>query len=356
MSENNTSPKGEQKKLSVLLPGAAAKLNNKLERFMPILAPFGIVLGVFFPHIFINLRPYITLLFGVMTFTGALKLKTRDLIQVIKNPIPIILFFVTVHILMPLMVMLISRLVFGADADSISGFVLVYAVPTAVSGFIWVMIYRGNIALSLALLLLDTITSPLVVPATIQLLLGASVAIDTNGMIITMIYMMLIPTILGVLSNELSRGFIPRVCSPYLNPLSKICLMLVISANCSAVASQINFLNSRIWLIGAMSILFSVMGFCSGKITGLFAQHLGLLGKNHKEKQVPLFFGGGLRNISSAMTLGIEFFPPAAALPAVLGIVFQQSMAAFMGRVFMGKIPEDKTGKESSMNDNLNNN
>ena len=337
MNDNQT-----PSKRAMQLSEAATKLNQKLERFMPLLAPFGIALGVFFPQIFINFRPYVILLFGVMTFTGALKLKSRDLVQVIKNPAPIILFFFTVHFIMPLIVMLVGRLVFGADADTISGFVLVYAVPTAVSGFIWVLIYRGNIALCLALILLDTITSPLVVPATIKLLLGASVLIDTNAMIVTMIYMMLIPTILGVVLNEISRGFIPKVCSPYLNPLSKLCLVFVIAANCSAVASQINFLNSRIWLIGAMSILFSVLGFCSGKITGLLAQHFGLLGKNPKDKQVPLFFGSGLRNISSAITLGIEFFPPAAALPAVLGIVFQQSIAAFMGRVFMGKIPTDK--------------
>ena len=337
MSENQT-----PLKRTIKLSKAATKLNNKLERFMPILAPFGIALGVLFPQVLINLRPFVLLLFGVMTFTGALKLKSRDLVQVIKNPLPIILFFFTVHFVMPLIVMIMGRFVFGADADTISGFVLVYAVPTAVSSFIWVLIYRGDIALSLALILLDTITSPLVVPVTIKLLLGTSILIDMNAMIITMIYMMVVPTILGVVLNEISRGFIPKVCSPYLNPLSKICLVLVIAANCSAVASQINFLNSRIWLIGAMSILFSVLGFSSGKIIGLLAQHLGLLGKNHKEKQVPLFFGSGLRNISSAITLGIEFFPPAAALPSVLGIVFQQSIAAFMGRLFMGKTPADK--------------
>ena len=335
MNENQTPLKRSEQ-----LSNAATKLNNKLERFMPILAPFGIALGVLFPQVFIHLRPYVTLLFGVMTFTGALKLKSRDLVQVIKNPVPIILFFITVHFLMPLAVMIISRLFFGADADTISGFVLVYAVPTAVSGFIWVMIYRGNIALSLALILLDTVMSPLIVPATIKILLGASILIDMNAMIITMIYMMLIPTILGVLLNELSRGFIPKVCSSYLDPISKICLAFVIAANCSAVASQINFLNSRIWIIGAMSILFSILGFSSGKVTGLLAQRFGLLGENHIDKQVPLFFGSGLRNISSAMTLGIQFFPPAAALPAVLGIVFQQSIDIF--RLYRAKYLQDR--------------
>jgi hypothetical protein len=42
------------------------------------------------------------------------------------------------------------------------------------------------------------------------------------------------------------------------------------------------------------------------------------------------------------MTLAIEFFPAAAALPAVLGILFQQSLAALMSRVFFGKTGKQK--------------
>ena len=37
------------------------------------------------------------------------------------------------------------------------------------------------------------------------------------------------------------------------------------------------------------------------------------------------------------MTLGIEFFPGPAALPAVLGIIFQQSIAAAAGKLMLGK-------------------
>ena len=345
MSKNQTPSKG-----AVKLSEAAIKLDHKLERFMPVVAPFGILLGIFFPDVFVNLRPFVPWLFGAMTLSGSLKLKSRDLVQVIKNPVPILLFFMTAHFLMPLMVMFISRLVFGNDMDTISGYVLIYSVPTAVSGFIWVTIYRGNPALSLALILLDTILAPLVVPGTIKLILGANIILDMSAMTITLIFMIVLPTIIGVVLNETSRGLIPEVCSPYLNPLSKICILLVIAANCSAVASQINFLNSRIWIIGLMCILFSILGFTCGKFTGLLAQRLGLFGKNPKEKQVPLFFASGLRNISSAMALGIEFFPPAAGLPAVLGIVFQQSIAALMGRIFLGKIPADvkeTVGKEA---------
>jgi predicted Na+-dependent transporter len=37
------------------------------------------------------------------------------------------------------------------------------------------------------------------------------------------------------------------------------------------------------------------------------------------------------------MTLGVEYFPGSAALPAVIGIMFQQTTAAIIGRILLGK-------------------
>ncbi|MCL2880906.1 MAG: hypothetical protein FWF29_11740, partial [Treponema sp.] len=55
------------------------------------------------------------------------------------------------------------------------------------------------------------------------------------------------------------------------------------------------------------------------------------------EKSVTMIFCGGLRNISAVTTIAVTFFPEAAALPALLGIVFQQSISALMGRALIRK-------------------
>jgi tagaturonate reductase len=265
-----------------------------------------------------------------MTLSGALKLRVRELAMAVTSPLPMILFFVSAHVLMPLGVMLASSLIFNGDADLVSGYVLLYAVPTAVTGFIWTSVFRGDPALSLALILLDTILAPLVVPATVRLLLGAKVALDMTGIAVSLVLMVVVPTIIGVALNELSRGAVPRAASPYLGPFSKICIVLVISANTAAVAPQIHPENPRVWLIGALCILFSALGFICGKL-------IGLLGKANRARQATLVFSVGLHNTSAAMTLGIEFFPGPAALPAVLGIIFQQTIAAIMGRFLLKK-------------------
>jgi predicted Na+-dependent transporter len=308
----------------------AAGFNRFLERAMPVITPFGLIMGVLFPAALIRIRPYIAVIFGLMTFSGAVKLTVRDFGKAVSRPLPIILFFLTSRLIMPAAVLLFSMLFFGQDADTISGFVLIYAAPTAVSGFIWTSIFHGDPALSLALILIDTILAPIAVPGTVRLLLGTKIALDMSGMALSLMFMVVIPTIIGVAMNEFSKGAVPRAAGPYLTPFGKICMVTVVAANTAAVAPQVRFDNPRLWIVGAASIFLSVLGFVAGKAAAA-------LGKFSKEKQAAFFFSVGLHNTSAAMTLGIEFFPGPAALPSVLGIMFQQSIAAIAGRIFLGK-------------------
>jgi tagaturonate reductase len=193
-----------------------------------------------------------------------------------------------------------------------------------------VSIFRGDNALCLTLILLDTLLAPLVVPSTVALLLGARVAIDISGFAVSLILMVVIPTIMGVGVNEASRGKIPGLVCPYLNPLAKICMVTMIAANTSPVASKIQLDDPKVWLTAAMCIACAVIGYILSKLTGM-------AGQLKPEKRTTLFFSAGLRNISAATTIAIEFFPPAAALPCLLGIVFQQLTAAFMGKLLLGK-------------------
>jgi predicted Na+-dependent transporter len=190
--------------------------------------------------------------------------------------------------------------------------------------------YKGDNALALALILIATLAAPLVVPGTMSLLLGTKVALDMTGIAISLVMMVVVPTIIGVTANEISRGKAPQIISPYLNPLAKVCLILVIAANASAVAPKVRFDDPKVYLIAGVCILLAVIGYFLSRLIGIVC-------RLSPEKKVTIFFSSGLRNISAATTIAIEFFPEAAALPALLGIVFQQTMAAFMGKLMLRK-------------------
>jgi predicted Na+-dependent transporter len=305
------------------------KINYYFERWIPITTPLSIALGFILPAFFINFRPFVPWLFGIMTFSGALKLKVTELGAAVKSPVPILLFFICAHILMPVMAFLLSSLFF-IDPDVTAGFVLLFAGPTAVSGFIWVTILRGALALSLPLILLDTLLAPLVVPGSVSFLMGAKVAMDISGIAISLVFMIVIPTIIGVTLNETSKGKIPAGICPYLDPAAKICLMLVIAANASIVAPTVRFDDPLIWKVAAFVVVLTFLGF-------VLIKPVTVIGRCRYPKDISVIIAGGLRNNSAVMTIAVTFFPQAAVLPTLVSIIVQQSIMAIAGKLFAKK-------------------
>ena len=321
---------GSQISLNTRPADIANAINLRMEKLLPLITPLGVVMGFFLPRVFIHLQPYVVLIFSLITFSGALKLRIVEFGRTIRSPLPIVLAFVSSHVLMPLLALLFSSVFFSSGTDTVTGFILLYCSPAAVSAFIWAGIYRGDNALSLTLILMDTLLAPLVVPGTISILIGTKIVINMTGIAVSLIFMVVVPTIIGVLINESSRGKIPNLICPYLNPVAKICLFLVIAANTSPIAHQLRISDPMVWKVGALCILLAVTGFILAKTSGI-------AGRLSREKQISLFFAGGLRNISAVTTIAVTYFPAAAGLPALLGIVFQQTIAALMSKLIIKK-------------------
>jgi predicted Na+-dependent transporter len=306
----------------------ADAVNRHLEKLMPVLTPTGVILGFLLPGVFIHLRPFVPWLFGLITLSGALRLRVSEFNNTIRSPIPIAAFFISTHILMPVCALFAAFCLFGGSPDTVAGFVLLFAGPAGVSSFIWVTMFKGDKALCLTLILLDTLLAPLVVPGTISLLMGAKITMDMTGIALSLILMIVVPTIIGVTLNETSRGAIPDLVCPWLNPISKSGLILVVAANASPVARIIHISDPMVWMVAATCIVLSTTGFLLSKFTAIAI-------RCNREKNVSIFFAGGLRNISAVTIIAVTFFPEAAALPALLGIVFQQTLSAIMGNLFI---------------------
>jgi len=309
---------------------ALSEINKTLNRLMPVVTPLGVVLGFTLPGVFIHLRPFVPWLFGLFTLAGAMKLRVAEFGSAIRAPLPILAFFVSAHILMPLAALLAASLFFGGEGDTIAGYVLVFSGPTAVSGLLWTTIFRGDKALCLTLILLDTLLSPLVIPGTVSVLLGAKVTMEMGSIALSLVLMVVIPTIAGVTLNETSRGKIPALACPFLDPLSKLLIMLVIAANTSPIAGRIRFDDAKIWKLLAVCVLLTAGSF-------LLSRLMSIVARGKPDKGAALFFSGGMRNISAVTTIAVSFFPEAAVIPALLGIMIQQTTCAFMGKLLLPK-------------------
>ncbi len=58
---------------------------------------------------------------------------------------------------------------------------------------------------------------------------------------------------------------------------------------------------------------------------------IGRLMKRSQDEIVSLIYTGGMRNISAGAVLAVSFFPSQVAVPVVIGMLFQQILAALFG-------------------------
>lgn len=307
------------------------RLNYLLERIMPILTPSGVILGLILGSSISWLKPSVTWLFAFITFIGALGISSGDFFSVIRKPKAILVFFLGTNVIMPLLTWAVANLIFPNNPAVITGLILIMAIPTALTGYIWSGIYSGSAALSLALILIATLFAPILTPYTVKLLAQTTVHIDTSGMMISLLLMVVIPSIVGISINNITKAKVNDHITPCLKPFSKIGLFFIIAINTSQVAQRL--ISDASW--DYLPIALTCLALAA--VAYPISHYLGKFAKLSEQEGKSVTFGTSMRNISAALVLTITYFPPETALPVIFGIVFQQTTCAFMAYALYGR-------------------
>ena len=306
------------------------KFNSFMEKWMPFVTPVCLMVGVLFPDIARHGVPYVTYVFAFMTFIGALKSRFRDIANVFKRPLPLILMFLVLHILIPVTAYGVGLLFFPENINYITGIVLEFSVPVAVISLMWVSIYNGNNPLSLSLVILDTILSPFLIPATLKILVGSNIKMDTAGMMKELVFMIALPAVIAMCLNEFSHGKVMETWPKKLAPFSKMCLIFVVTSNSSKVAPYVRNMNlQRVKVAGAILVLAA-----SGYALGWLVAHLF---RQDRATAVSMMYGTGMRNISAGAVIAAAYFPGEVLFPVMIGTLFQQVLAALFGKLLAQK-------------------
>lgn len=301
------------------------KLNTFLQKYIAILTPLSLVLGVLLENIGQHLLFLVSWLFAFMTFTGSLNMKFKDVKIFVKHPALILFSIIFLHLLMPLWAYFLATVIFDDHLLTI-GFVLSVAVPIGVSSVIWINMCKGNLPLGLSIILIDTLLSPFIIPAMLYIVSGEKIELDVASLIFNLILMIVLPTILGILVNELSRGEIPKKYGKKLAPFSKLCLFAVVMINSSTIAPYLNDFNVQ--LISVLLLVLVVAG--SGYV---FALLIGRYVLKDYSVMTTLVFTGGMRNIAVGVIVATTYFPSKVAMPVVFGMLFQQVLASLFSKL-----------------------
>lgn len=300
-------------------------LNQFIQKWMPVLTPLSLVIGVLLEKIGTHFLFLVPVLFAVMTFISSLNLKFRD-IKVFKQYPKTILFVIAfLHILMPLWAFFLAELIFDDRLLTI-GFLISVAVPTGVTSVIWVTISKGNLPLSLAIILIDTLLAPILMPLILHLVVGESISLNTSALIFDLIWMIVLPSILGILVNEWTKGKLFEQYGKPMSLVSKLCLFGIIMINSSAIAPYVKTIDLELAKVIAAVLFLAVSGY-------VFSLVLGRLFWKSEADQATFVFNGGMRNIAVGVVIATTYFPSKVAMPVVFGMLFQQVLASIFYKI-----------------------
>lgn len=299
-------------------------LNSWTSKFMPILTPLSLVIGVLFQQVGEQLLFLVAWLFAFMTFASSLRMNFEDAKSVRKHPLPILLSIAFLHIIMPIWAYFLSKVIFDDHLLTI-GFIISVAVPTGVTSVIWVNITRGNLPLCLSIILIDTLLAPLLLPVVLKVAVGTTIHINSFSLIIDLLWMIVLPTILGIILNELTKGKITQTLAPKLAPFAKLSLFGVIAINSSAIAPFLSHITWELLAIILLVLFIASSGYAIALVLGR------LLWKD--DSVVTTFvFTGGMRNIAVGVIIATTYFPAKVAMPVLAGMLFQQVLASLYSK------------------------
>lgn len=221
------------------------------------------------------------------------------------------------------------------------GFMLSVAVPTGVTSVIWVNISKGNLPLCLSIILIDTLLAPFIMPFLLKIIAGQSIHFDTTSLIFDLLWMIVVPSILGILLNELSKGKIQKRWGPLLAPFSKLSIFAIVMINSSVIAPYLLTVNGELFIVIIVVFCLAFSGYAFALLMGHF------LWKNTTDIATFLFTGG-MRNIAVGVVIATTYFPAKVAMPIVFGMLFQQVLAAIFYRIFE-KYQKNKSIKVATM-------
>ncbi|WP_413379341.1 bile acid:sodium symporter family protein [Alkalihalobacillus sp. 1P02AB] len=314
------------------------KVNTALENYFPFITPLFVLGGMTifsFLHSYAFLVPWI---FACITFSSSLGLKVKEIGHAIKNPLPIFICLMILQVIMPLIAFGVGHLFFADDIYIVTGLVLAFIIPTGIVSLMWVSIYKGSSSTTLTIILANTMLAPFLVPLSLQLLIGTEVSLPIWGVMKGLIWMVVIPSIIGLASTHFftkSSGEIKKTLAPF----AKAGLLLVIAINCSVAAPFLKDTNVSLLKLFVTLLLLTVVGYVLGFTAAKLFKWDHSIG-------ISLTYSSGLRNNGVGSALAVTYFPPQVSIPIIVVILFQQVLAAAIGKIIVkSKDREEKLKK-----------
>ncbi len=268
------------------------------------------------------------LLLGLLLFCAGLRVRIDQAGQTLRQP-RMVLIGVLANLAVPVayIVMIALGLRHWHDMEEaqslLVGLALVVAMPIAGSSAGWAQHNDADLSLSLGLVLVSTLFSPLTTPLALRsvgLVADGQPAaqlqhLANHGTGAFLALWVLMPTVLGILCRYLLGEKQVERCADAIKLVSTLCLFVLCYANAAVCLPLV--VHQPDWDFLGLSLLIvtglCVLAFASGSVIGRLAQ-------TGRPQRVSLMFGLGMNNngtglVLASMSLGSS---PTMMLPMIL--------------------------------------
>ena len=301
------------------------KLCDFIAQWMGVLVLLVGAVALFLPESFIWIETKtINPMLGVIMFGMGLTLSPKDFKIVLSRPKDILIGCLAQFTIMPLLAWLLT-LAFSLPKELALGVILVGCCPGGTASNVITYLAKGDLALSVGMTACSTLLAPIVTPLLVWLMAGTMVNVDTLGMLLSIVYVVIAPIIVGLLCQH----FLPKLTkavTPYLPAFSSLAIAITVGIVVSHNAD-------RLMLGGMIVILVVILHNLLGLSLGFT---IGRLLRLEKPKCIALSIEVGMQNSGLASSLANMHFAayPLATVPGAIFSVWHNISGALAARIF----------------------
>lgn len=277
-----------------------------LIQIFPFLALLFSACALLNPQWFTGLRPSIVPLLGLIMFCMGASLKPIDFLPVFKQPSTILLGLGMQFSIMPVAAWLIA-LGLKLDTNYLIGMVLVGACSGGTASNVICYLAKGDVALSISLTACSTLLATFATPLLTFMLIGQTVDVPAQKMLLTILYVIALPVIAGMVFNRFVGKRLDHLRSVY-PLLSVLAISLIIAV---IVALNHENLQQLSFILFIAIILHNAIGL---SIAYFITRALGHSIKTAKTLAIEV----GMQNSGLAVVLASKYFSAMSALPAAI--------------------------------------
>ena len=267
---------------------------------------------------------------GIIMFGMGMTLSEKDFKIVLSRPKDILIGCLTQFIVMPLLAWTLTR-AFSLPQELAIGVILVGCCPGGTASNVITYLAKGDLALSVGMTAASTLLAPLLTPFLVWLLAGTMVNVDTTGMLLSIVCVVILPIVGGLLCQRFIPKMTQRV-TPYLPAFSSIAIALTVGI---VVAHNADRLMTAGWLVVLIVMIHNLLGLGIGYLVGRLL-------RLQQPKRVALSIEVGMQNSGLATSLAVMHFAsfPLATIPGAVFSVWHNISGAIVARIYsrmMGK-------------------